>query len=273
MPDFALQSKNLRAEFGFDVDALSPGTLAGLAVTWCPLECSRDQDRNQLWEKKFLESRFQLGLDAAPVTSRDSMQGPTNQTETKTNYGAKKCPEAVLYCASAFFGASDPLGKYWQPLIIRWAQEVQRSSCTQRKYCTDPALILGTKEKYLFKVCYHLCYFVKDIFFALVCSKKARLLVCFLANEIIGSLAELKGLRHLCMPAMPSVATFLATLRYFGCHPPVLLKRQCVQSSIKNTTLSHRKQSRKRALCMRAFISLNLQQWSIATTKQPIWPK
>ena len=129
--------------------------------------------------KKFLESRFQLGLDAAPVTSRDSMQGPTNQTETKTNYGAKKCPEAVLYCASAFFGASDPLGKYWQPLIIRWAQEVQRSSCTQRKYCTDPALILGTKEKYLFKVCYHLCYFVKDIFFALVCSKKARLLVSF----------------------------------------------------------------------------------------------
>ena len=33
VPDFALQSKNLRAEFGFDVDALSPGTLAGLAVT------------------------------------------------------------------------------------------------------------------------------------------------------------------------------------------------------------------------------------------------
>ena len=116
--------------------------------------------------KKFLESRFQLGLDAAPVTSRDLMQGPTNQTETKTNYGAKKCPEAVLYCASAFFGASDPLGKYWQPLIIRWAQEVQRSSCTQRKYCTDPALILAPKRNIFSKS-------------AIICATSLKIFFCF----------------------------------------------------------------------------------------------
>ena len=129
--------------------------------------------------KKFLESRFQLGLDAAPVTSRDLMQGPTNQTETKTNYGAKKCPEAVLYCASAFFGASDPLGKYWQPLIIRWAQEVQRSSCTQRKYCTDPALILAPKRNIFSKFAIICASSLKIFFLRLVCSKKARLLVSF----------------------------------------------------------------------------------------------
>ena len=178
--------------------------------------------------KKFLESRFQLGLDAAPVTSRDLMQGPTNQTETKTNYGAKKCPEAVLYCASAFFGASDPLGKYWQPLIIRWAQEVQRSSCTQRKYCTDLALILAPKRN-IFSKSAIICVTSLKIFFWLWSALK-RPDYWFLFSKpdhrILGGVE-----RFVCMPAMPSVATFLATLRYFGCHPPVLLKRQCVQST------------------------------------------
>ena len=249
-----------------------------LDARWNAATTDQDQDRNQLWDKKVFRKPLSIGTRCSAGDKPWLDAGTDQPNRDQNQLRRQKMSWSSFILCECLFWSQRSIGKILATSDHQVSSGGSKIKLHSEKILHGSCLNFGTKEKYLFKVCYHLCYFVKDIFFALVCSKKAWLLVCFLANEIIGYLAELKGLCHLCMPAMPSVATFLATLRYFGCHPPVLLKRQCVQSTniwhnyIHNPLSSQAKQKAS-AVYASVHLTQSPAQWSSATTKQPIWPK
>ena len=75
------------------------------------------------------------------------------------------------------------------------------------------------QDAYLIRI-FELLLLVKQIF---------GYLGSVLADQMIGYLGQLKGLHDDCIP-LPPVATFQAMLRYFTCHPTLLLKHLSAQS-------------------------------------------